>query len=186
MGTTPKWSNPLISDFFHAFVIFGNWFNVSFIDFYCVVLLPSLTSDLPQLARSDTVLAAQRPTPTAPGHAHCAPGSCVWDLNREIMYSPYFTLFIAIFNTARLASLDTLTPSACRECGWSCREGWCRGRIRGRPLYVTIMLPWRWAQSNCLGHKNQKVFRLDSGIGPFAWHRFGRKTPLIMGIFYFI
>lgn len=57
-------TNPLISDFFHAFVIFGNWFNVSFIDFYCAVLLPSLTSDLPQLARSDTVL--------PPGHAHIA------------------------------------------------------------------------------------------------------------------
>jgi len=57
--------NPLMSDiFFSAFVIFGNWFNVSFIDFYCVILLPSLTSDLPQLARLDTA-------PQATPHSHC-------------------------------------------------------------------------------------------------------------------
>lgn len=71
-------TNPLISDFFHAFVIFGNWFNVSFIDFYCAVLLPSLTSDLPQLARSDTVLPLSLATPTSPAPA-AAPAllSCV-------------------------------------------------------------------------------------------------------------
>lgn len=40
---------------------------MSFIDFYCLILLPSLTSDLPQLARLDTAPPA-RPQATPPAN----------------------------------------------------------------------------------------------------------------------
>jgi len=43
-----------------------------------------------------------------------------------------------------------------------------RGGARGRPLYVTIMLPRRWAQSNCPGHKNQKGNSVGPGNRAFA------------------
>jgi len=69
-----------------------------------------------------------RPPPSATPTAHQGP---VWDLNREIMYSPYFTLFIAIFNTARLASLDTLTPCACREWELGGQGRWVVGGWQG-------------------------------------------------------
>lgn len=128
---------------------------MSFIDFYCAVLLPSLTSDLPQLARSDTVLATATPTPRPTPRR-----GPVWDLNREIMYSPYFTLFIAIFNTT------AERPS--RQPGHFNARPLSRmriGRSGGRPLYVTIMLPRR-CNRIVSAIKIKKVIRAFAGTSP--------------------
>lgn len=134
---------------------------MSFIDFYCLILLPSLTSDLPQLARLDTA-----PSP-APGHA---PRQCH-------SHSPCLVLCGILTGkscTRRtlLYLLPFLIPPRSRWLGHFNTPLGEAGESFGGSMATlcynnvpsTSALP-ACLQSNCFGHKIKKVIRV-ARLGP--------------------
>lgn len=141
---------------------------MSFIDFYCLILLPSLTSDLPQLARLDTA-----PSP-APGHA---PANVI--RTRPASPWPRPVLVLCGILTGKsctrrtlLYLLPFLIPPRSRWLGHFNTPLGEAGESLGGSMATlcynnvpsTSALP-ACLQSNCFGHKIKKVIRV-ARLGP--------------------
>lgn len=139
---------------------------MSFIDFYCLILLPSLTSDLPQLARLDTAPPA-RPQATPPANVIRTRLASPWPRPGLVLCGIltgksctrrtllYLLPFLIPPRSRWLGHFSTPLGEAARGQGARAWEAW--------PLYFTIMFPrHRRCLPACLPASNRIVSAIKS------------------------